>query len=333
MPHALLFVGIVSAVAGSLVAAMAGHALTSLCMATLAAVTPDDFWTAWSFAPEIIVPLALLPLAYLSLCRAEHDVANRPFRHLCFTAGFLLLVLALVSPLCRLSSHLAVAHMIQHATLVLLAPPLLLVAVPPSTRAKWTPGLDRLPLGAALYGALIWIWHLPGPYEWALRDPAWHLALYASLLGASVWFWAQILAVGAARDDAPGAREQYPINRDRFGDRLIGLNCSSLMTLEHLDRTCGRQGDSVRSDDALGPMTAMIVILLTIVHTGLLGALLVLSATPWYASATGGPRWGLSPLEDQHLAGLVMWVPMAGAYMAIALAILARQISPHRQPG
>jgi hypothetical protein len=41
--------------------------------------------------------------------------------------------------------------------------------------------------------------------------------------------------------------EQYPINRDR----LIGWNCSRLLILEHLYRTCGRQGVSVRSDDAL----------------------------------------------------------------------------------
>ena len=31
-------------------------------------------------------------------------------------------------------------------------------------------------------------------------------------------------------------------------------------------------------------------------------------------------EWGLTPLEDQQLAGLVMWVPAGMAYVAAALA-------------
>jgi len=56
----------------------------------------------------------------------------------------------------------------------------------------------------------------------------------------------------------------------------------------------------------------------------LLGALLTLSPLIWYASyvaaATPG---GLSALEDQQLAGLVMWVPGGLVYVGAALAICA----------
>lgn len=55
----------------------------------------------------------------------------------------------------------------------------------------------------------------------------------------------------------------------------------------------------------------------TMLHTGALGALMALSARPWY----GG--YGL---EDQQLAGLVMWVPAGLAYPIAALALLSRTL-------
>ena len=55
----------------------------------------------------------------------------------------------------------------------------------------------------------------------------------------------------------------------------------------------------------------------TALHTGLLGVLLALAPHLWYpGNASAGDLWGLSPLEDQQLAGLVMWVP-AGLSMPV----------------
>jgi putative membrane protein len=73
---------------------------------------------------------------------------------------------------------------------------------------------------------------------------------------------------------------------------------------------------------------AMLALLTTFVHTGLLGALLSFSPRPWYpllsASSTD---WGLSPLEDQQLAGLIMWVPMGLVYLLAALWIASCALS------
>jgi cytochrome c oxidase assembly factor CtaG len=56
------------------------------------------------------------------------------------------------------------------------------------------------------------------------------------------------------------------------------------------------------------------------IHNGLLGALLTFANAPLYRyHATGA--WGLSPLEDQQLAGLIMWVP-AGIIHLLALSAL-----------
>jgi cytochrome c oxidase assembly factor CtaG len=63
-------------------------------------------------------------------------------------------------------------------------------------------------------------------------------------------------------------------------------------------------------------------------HTGVLGILLTLSREVWYPQQTAfAAEWGLTPLEDQQLAGLVMWVPMGVIYTAAALAIAARWVA------
>ncbi|WBV43454.1 cytochrome c oxidase assembly protein [Pseudoroseomonas cervicalis] len=57
------------------------------------------------------------------------------------------------------------------------------------------------------------------------------------------------------------------------------------------------------------------------VGMGMLGALLTFAPTALYAPhATTTQAWGLSPLQDQQLAGLLMWVPAALAYLLPALA-------------
>jgi mono/diheme cytochrome c family protein len=54
----------------------------------------------------------------------------------------------------------------------------------------------------------------------------------------------------------------------------------------------------------------------TMVYTGGLGALLTLGRALWYPAYAGtAPLWGLTPLEDQQLAGLIMWVPGGVSYL------------------
>ncbi|MGE8135911.1 cytochrome c oxidase assembly protein [Novosphingobium subterraneum] len=81
------------------------------------------------------------------------------------------------------------------------------------------------------------------------------------------------------------------------------------------------------------PLPAGIAALLaTMVQMGLLGALLTFSGSPLYAPHLIGPMaWGLTPLEDQQLAGLLMWAPGAGLYLAAALLLLARWLERERR--
>jgi putative membrane protein len=68
------------------------------------------------------------------------------------------------------------------------------------------------------------------------------------------------------------------------------------------------------------------------VHTGLLGALLTLAPHDAYPLQTqDAPLFGLTPLEDQQLAGLFMWVPGGAIYLACGLGLLWAWLS-HRSP-
>lgn len=77
-----------------------------------------------------------------------------------------------------------------------------------------------------------------------------------------------------------------------------------------------------RAVRAAPPPAALAGLLGTMVQMGLLGALLTFATVPLYAwhMATTQP-WGLTPLADQQLAGLIMWVPGAGLYLAAALRL------------
>lgn len=74
--------------------------------------------------------------------------------------------------------------------------------------------------------------------------------------------------------------------------------------------------------------TAIAALLASMVQMGLLGALITFSGAPLYAPHFATTlSWGFSPLEDQQLAGLIMWAPAAGLYLAAALALAGRWLS------
>jgi putative membrane protein len=58
--------------------------------------------------------------------------------------------------------------------------------------------------------------------------------------------------------------------------------------------------------------------------TAALGALITVAETVWYPSYVGLPSsWGLTPLEDQQLGGLIMWIPAGLVYVIAGLALFA----------
>jgi putative membrane protein len=66
----------------------------------------------------------------------------------------------------------------------------------------------------------------------------------------------------------------------------------------------------------------MLYLFLVGIPMQIIAALITLSKDdlyPWYAAAAR--TWGLSPLDDQQLGGLLMWVP-ANLYMFLVIGLL-----------
>ncbi|WP_375259660.1 cytochrome c oxidase assembly protein [Citreimonas sp.] len=72
------------------------------------------------------------------------------------------------------------------------------------------------------------------------------------------------------------------------------------------------------------PVDALLYILAAFAQMGMLGALLTFAPQQLYAAHAIAPLdWGFTPLADQQLGGLLMWVP-AGLPYAVAAAYVAR---------
>jgi putative membrane protein len=78
-------------------------------------------------------------------------------------------------------------------------------------------------------------------------------------------------------------------------------------------------------DDRHRTAAAFIAAFFTFMHTGLLGALLTMAPKPLYVAYLGHTElWGLTALQDQQLAGLLMWVPMGLPYLVAGLVLASR---------
>ena len=252
---------------------------------------PAELWTAWSFEPGIVIPLAILGLLFLRGDRSSKSVTvgSRAF----FWGGWAMLTLALVSPLHEMGEALFSAHMTQHEILMLIAAPLLVLGRPLAPLLhglpfEWRRTLGRWsktrsvhetwksvthPLSAWLIHAVaLWFWHIPPLFDATLHSEWIHAAQHLSFFGSALLFWWSLF---------------YARGKNRYGKGVL-------------------------------------YVFTTGVHTSILGALLTLSSRVWYrAYADSSAAWGLAPLEDQQLGGLIMWVPAGLVYLGVGLALFS----------
>jgi cytochrome c oxidase assembly factor CtaG len=255
----------------------------------------------WSLEPLVILPLALLLLAFLlgawRLARRSRVERRRSWL---FLGGWLTMTLALTSPLHEGGERSFTLHMIEHELIMLLATLLLVLShsagiltwgLPLPLRrllgGRWKRPIATMwrrltePVTATIVQALVmWTWHAPALFDRALADPAWHIAQHMSFVLASLLFWSAML----------GSRHGF----------LLSAACLFLTTLVE----------------------------------GALGALMALSTSPWYSAyaAMGLSGIGLDPVTDQQLAGLIMWIPGGVVHAGAALALVYRWLatSEHR---
>ncbi len=80
------------------------------------------------------------------------------------------------------------------------------------------------------------------------------------------------------------------------------------------------------------PPLAILILLVTMMQMGLLGALLTFSTAPLYAPhILTTDAWGFTTLADQQLAGVAMWFGGSCIYLVVAL-VMFRGILDRREP-
>jgi putative membrane protein len=79
---------------------------------------------------------------------------------------------------------------------------------------------------------------------------------------------------------------------------------------------------------------ALLYLFAAALHGTILGAILALARRPLYAAHFGTTRpWGFTPLEDQQLAGLLMWVPAGLVYLVALVPLALRALREPRRQG
>ena len=231
--------------------------------------------------------------------RSARNVAGLERRAWLFGWGWVGLALALVSPLHEAGEQSFAAHMAEHEMLMLLAAPLLVLSEPVAVMlwAFASPGRRWLGrLGSNPPVRTVWR---------ALTDP-----VAATLVqAAALWLWHLPGLFDLALENTVWHAVQH----------ACFLVSALLFWSAMLHPRPGRAG---------GRGLVVLCLFATSMVSGALGAAMALSESPWYAPYARLPltRFGLTPAEDQQLAGLLMWIPgglvHAGAALVIAAAAL-----------
>lgn len=265
---------------------------------------------SWDLRPELILLLALAGIIYFvgwwrlrarSRARQRQNRwrASAPWRPVAYLTGLLILAIALMSPIDVLGGQLLTMHMVQHILLVMIIPPLLLLANPlpfflwglpqnvrlgvgrllaPSARFRYFlrrttgPGIVWL-----LFVIFYWGWHDPNAYNLALESAFVHDLEHITFFMVSMLFWWHVVGAGPK------------IHRP------------------------------------LSPLGRFAYVLTAIPPNMLAGLAIVFASGPIYTYYEAMPRlWGLSVMEDQRIGGVIMWIPGSMMYIIAALILVSR---------
>ena len=207
--------------------------------------TVADALLAWSFEAHVLLPLAVMAVAYgwaVGRVAAEHPGNPVPrWRTWSWYGGVFVLFVALASPIATFDTTFFTAHMIQHLLMTLVAAPLLALGAPitlalrvasATTRRKWLLPLlhSRLlrvvsfpVLTWIVFAGVMWVSHFSPLFDAALENEVAHVAEHALFMGAALLFWWPV--VGA---DPSVWRLPHPA---RIGYLFLGMPQSSFLGL------------------------------------------------------------------------------------------------------
>jgi putative membrane protein len=271
-------------------------------------VTPaQEALASWTIPPYFTATVLIFAAVYVrGFRRLRVQMPRRfpPWRLWAYLGGIGALLIAISSPLAAFDDLLLQVHMVQHMLLMFVAPPLILLGAPaipllrglPRAIAKGAIGplLKWRPLRAlgdflahpvvdwlALFIAT-WVWHIPGPYQLALRSEGWHQVEHACFIAGAMLFWWPVV-------------QPWP------------------------------------SAPRWPRWTMVPYLLLAEVQNSVLSALLIFSGRLVYPYYEHMPRLaGITPMNDQIVAGAIMWVPGSLFFLIPGAVIISNLLAPAR---
>lgn len=258
-----------------------------------------ELLASWSFDPIVVVCLLASGGIYLVGLRRLWSAAGigggvPEWSAASFAAGWFSLVIALISPLHAWGEVLFSAHMTQHEILMLISAPLMVLGRPWITSIWAFRQKTRFRIGK-------------------LMNTTWLQRIWAALTGAIVawavhaaalWIWHVPFLFQATLENDLVHLVQHA---SFFGSALLFW-----WAVLYGSRGMASYGAGV------------LYLFTTSIHSGVLGAFLTFTKKVWYPVYSDPTvNWGMTPIEDQQLGGLIMWVPAGLVYIAAALVMFS----------
>lgn len=273
---------------------------------------PHDLLRTWNFDPLILLAVAVSGWLYLRGVSALWRQAGRGrgvsrLQVAAWLSGLLFLAAALISPLDPLAEILFSAHMVQHMLLVVVVAPLLVFGISPGLAAWALPANWRRPVGrwwqrqkllASTWEFLLnpvtaWVLHVLALFLWHVPD------FYQAALDVS---WIHSL------------------------EHFTFLGTALLYWFQILRSQRDRENAPLFVPAVFSLFTLALA-------SGMFGALITFASQPWYPGyASSQVSFGLTPLQDQQLAGAIMWVPGGIVYLLVFLVFFWRRLESAGRP-
>ena len=229
----------------------------------------------WDFHPSVVIGTAILGGLYaygIGPWRRKHGLPPAsPWRILSYVTGLAVLLVSLNGPIHHLSDYyLFSAHMVQHLLLQLVLPPLLIAGLP---------GWLIEPLAAR-------------PTVGRIGRALAHPVVAGGLFGAMIAAWHVV----------PTYDLMMRNHNVHIVTHLLFMITAVIMWWPVMS--------PISSVPRLSPGLSMLYLFLVGIPMQAVAAIITFAEQPLYQWYVEAPRtWGLSPLEDQQLGGLIMWVP------------------------
>ena len=228
-------------------------------------------WTSWTVHWSTVAGLALLALLYE--LGARRWPAARPSgpQRLSFSAALLAVFLCLNGPLHDLSDYyLFSAHMVQHLVLTLVFPPLFLLGIP----------------GGMLRPLLL----APRVAPIARRLTSGRAAFLIFNVTLAAWHLPPLYNLAVA---------YHPVH---ILQHLMFMGAAVLMWWPLLSR--------LPEIPRLAYPGQMLYSFLMVIPMSIVSIYITMADSILYPAYAAAPRlWGISPMLDQQLGGLIMWIP------------------------